>query len=163
MSLWVQELKQGRDLSRRPHQMGLPHVARILHHLLFPLLDASALAALACTSTELRAAVYETSPAIWEAAARRSLPQPHPLQQPATRSSIQAALQAYAHATRTVKAGTATHKHLNHASKASFNATASHLAVFHKGDVKIFETESITSFEGFQDPVVQIPVEKFGQ
>ncbi|KAK9802913.1 hypothetical protein WJX73_005752 [Symbiochloris irregularis] len=145
-------LEQALPLAAVP-KMGLPDVVRILDHLLLPLLDARAVSLLACTSRELRQAVYGSSPAIWEAAARRSLPEPHPLQQPATRSSIQASLQAYADATRNIRNSTATHKQVHHARCATFNATASHLAVMQLQEgwaVKIFETDSmrcVTSYE----------------
>ncbi|KAK9809403.1 hypothetical protein WJX73_003077 [Symbiochloris irregularis] len=90
-------------LQAQTRKMGLADIARIFQHELLSLLEATDLAALACASKDLNVTVYESPLAIWEAAARRFLPEPHPLDQPATRHSIQAALQDYSDATHNIR------------------------------------------------------------
>ncbi|KAK9795596.1 hypothetical protein WJX73_004224 [Symbiochloris irregularis] len=53
-------------------------VVGILNPEIFPALEAQSLAALACTSKELKSLVYGAPASVWEAAARRFLPKQHP-------------------------------------------------------------------------------------
>ncbi|KAK9812418.1 hypothetical protein WJX73_009228 [Symbiochloris irregularis] len=126
------------------------HLSEVIGVVL-PLLGANDLAALLCTSRELRRIVNDAGPSIWEAAARRFMGQPHPLQPNPSRACIDQALRTYAAAQRNIATGAYGGIHIL-ASSACFNASGTHLAVTDRNILHVFETEHfscVTSFSGF--------------
>ncbi|KAK9791172.1 hypothetical protein WJX73_006475 [Symbiochloris irregularis] len=139
--------------TQKTGSMSFLHIAEVLQDALLPLLEARDLTALACTSKQLRQLVLGTRAPIWKAAARQFLPKAnHPLVQPDSQASIQAALQSYSEYKRNIRGG-AFSKQVVSASSATFSATGSHLAVMDSGGfVKVYDAKTyqlVTDFGGF--------------
>ncbi|KAK9785423.1 hypothetical protein WJX73_006465 [Symbiochloris irregularis] len=93
--------------------LRLHDIADVLQHVVLPSLHVRDLAALACTSKDCRALVYDAPDLVWEAAARDFLPAAHPLSKHAARSTFQAALAAFSTAGRNARAGKHTTRAFN--------------------------------------------------
>ncbi|KAK9813682.1 hypothetical protein WJX73_003333 [Symbiochloris irregularis] len=143
--------------------LSAPAVAVAVRDVIAPLLDARDLASLARSCKAFKLLTREIAVSVWESAAKRHLPKPHPMAQPATRASIDQALQAYATARTNVRAGHLVDTKRIQASSASFNVTGSHLAVIEDRSVKVFDTATAQCVENFTGLRTQHTAVQWGQ
>ncbi|KAK9813696.1 hypothetical protein WJX73_003996 [Symbiochloris irregularis] len=134
--------------------LSVPEMVTAFQDCVAPLLDARDLGALACTSTTFKQVIDALAVSVWETAARRHLPEPHPVVQPPTQEGSRQALQAYSGTIQNLRAGLVTRKRIL-ATSASFNATGSHLGVIENKFVKVYETEGFTCVSDFTGLGVQ--------